>query len=129
MAEMSSSQQSETECATKVSDNSDLPEIAMENIPNDESSWLIDVDDGLVMESNSQRLRSSDEIGKNTGERILGELQNEILEKHVAGKETGSGIPSCVLKDAWHAFDMLSMSKSHGFKKSLLVLFVMHSLL
>ena len=50
---MSSSLQSETECTTKVSDNSDLPEIAMENIPNDESSWLVDVDDGLVMELNS----------------------------------------------------------------------------
>ena len=38
VAEMSSSLQSETECTTKVSDNSDLPEIAMENIPSDESS-------------------------------------------------------------------------------------------
>ena len=114
---MSSSLQSETECTTKVSDNSDLPEIAMENIPNDESSWLVDVDDGLVMESNSQRLRSSDEISKNTGERILGEMQNEILEKHVAGKETGGGIPSRVLKDPWHAFDMLKISKSHGLRK------------
>ena len=35
----------------------------------------------------------------------------------MAGKETGSGIPSHVLKDAWHAFDMLSISKSHGLQK------------
>ena len=49
-----------------------------------------------------------------TGERILVELQNEALEKHVAGKEIGGGIPSCVLKDPWHAFDMLKISKSHG---------------
>ena len=47
----------------------------------------------------------------------MGESQNEVLEKHVAGKETGSGIPSCVLKDAWHAFDMLTISKSHGLQK------------
>ena len=64
------------------------------------------------MEYNFQRLRSSYEMSENTGERILGESQNEVLEKHVAGKGTGSGIPSCVLKDAWHAFDMLSIHSS-----------------
>jgi len=66
------------------------------------------------MESNSKTSKASDEASKNTGERILNELQNETLEKHVAGKETGSGIPSHVLKDPWHAFDMLTISKSHG---------------
>jgi len=117
VAEMSSSLQGETESTTEVSDNSDLPEKTIENIPNDESSWLADVDDGLVMESNSKTPTASDETSKNTGERILVELQNETLEKHVAGKETGSGIPSRVLKDAWHAFDMLTISKSHGLRK------------
>ena len=83
VAQMSSSLQGETESTTEVSDNSDLPEIAIENIPNDESSWLADVDDDLVMESNSKTPKASDETSKNTGERILNELQNETLDKPI----------------------------------------------
>ena len=52
---------SETRSTTEVSDNSDVPEIAIGGIPNDQSSWLADVDDGMVMESNSKTPEASDQ--------------------------------------------------------------------
>ena len=121
---MSSSLQGETECTTEVSDNSGLPEIAMENIPNDESSWLVDVDDGLVMESNSQRLRSSDVISKNTGEEFLVSCRMKYwksmwLEKRleVVYPVLGMHLTCCQSQNLM------------AFKKRFLVLFMMHSLL
>ena len=83
-----------------------------DGLAEDNNSWLADADeeqnDDLVTDTNHSSTAILDRDSSEYGKELLHELRNE--------KDKGP-IRSRVLKDVWHAFDMISIAKNHGLRR------------